>query len=63
QDVGTLNSPAFSHRLNKSLALAHISPAANVAGNKLEVVGEDVTYSAVVENIPFFDNSKSRTHA
>jgi aminomethyltransferase len=63
QDVGTLNSPAFSHRLNKSLALAHISPATNVAGNKLEVVGEDVTYSAVVENIPFFDNSKSRTHA
>ncbi len=63
QDVGTLNSPAFSHRLNKSLALAHVSPAANIAGTQLEVIGEDVTYTAMVENIPFFDSSKSRTHA
>ncbi len=62
-DVGTVNSPAFSHRLNKSLALVHLHPSAASAGTELSVVGDGVRYSARVENIPFFDPGKSRTHA
>jgi aminomethyltransferase len=61
-DVGTVNSPAFSQRLNKSLALAHISPYAATVGTSLELIGDGVTYQAMVEAIPFFDPQKSRTH-
>ena len=63
QDVGMINSPSYSHRLGKSLALVHLSPEACVPGTKLEVVSDDINTSAVVENIPFFDAGKSRTHA
>lgn len=62
-DVGTVNSPAFSHRLNKSLALVHLQPGAAAPGTSLSVVGEGVQYNATVEQIPFFDPQKSRTHA
>ena len=62
-EVGTLNSPAYSHRLGKSLALVHLSKAAAVTGTRLEVVSDDFNASATVEAIPFFDRSKSRTHA
>ncbi len=61
--VGVVNSPAYSHRLQKSLALVHLAPAAATAGTELDVVGDGVTHSAVVEPIPFFDPTKSRTHA
>jgi len=63
QDVGTLNSPGYSHRLGKSLALVHLSPEACAPGTRLEVVSDDINTSAVVENIPFFDAGKLRTHA
>lgn len=42
------------------------SPQAAAASKGAErhvVVGDGVTYSATVESIPFFDPSKSRTHA
>ncbi len=61
--VGTVNSPAFSHRLDKSLALVHVAPAAAVPGTALTVVSESTEYSARVEAIPFFDPDKTRTHA
>ncbi len=62
-DVGTVNSPAYSHRLGKSLALAHIAPSASAAGTALEVVGDDATWTAKVAHTPFYDPDKTRTHA
>ncbi len=63
QEVGVVNSPAWSHRMNKSLALAHLHPNAAVPGTRLSVAGEDFSCEAIVEPIPFFDRDKSRTHA
>ncbi len=63
QNMGTVNSPAFSHRLQKSLALVHLAPGAAEPGTALKVVGNDVEYSALVETTPFFDPQKTRTHA
>ena len=61
--VGTLNSPCWSHRMSKSLALVHLRPDAALPGTILEVSGDGVSATAVVESIPFFDPTKSRTHA
>ena len=62
-DVGVLNSPCWSHRLNKSLALVHLQPHAAAPGTELEVCSDDFNGSARVEATPFFDPTKSRTHA
>lgn len=62
-EVGAVNSPCWSHRLHKSLALVHLQPGASAPGTALEVRGDDFNGSARVEPIPFFDPSKSRTHA
>ena len=63
KQVGVINSPCYSHRLNKSLALVHLSDSARQPGTRLDVVSDDFTGTAVVETIPFFDPSKSRTHS
>ena len=63
REVGVLNSPCWSHRLGKSLALVHLQPEAAVAGTRLQVIGEDTRSDARVENTPFYDPTKSRTHA
>ncbi len=62
EDVGTVNSPGYSHRLGKSLALVHLSPGACTPGTQLELVSDDLNTTATVEAMPFFDPSKSRTH-
>lgn len=62
-NVGVVNSPAYSHRLGKSLALAHVAPNTAAAGTALEAVGDGVTYTAVVHDLPFIDPQKSKTHA
>lgn len=62
-DVGTVNSPAYSRRLNQSLALVHLAPAASIPGTTLTVVGDGVDHAATVAEIPFFDPNKTRTHA
>ena len=62
EDVGTVNSPGYSHRLGKSLALVHLSPGACTPGTQLELVSDDLNTTATVEATPFFDPSKSRTH-
>ena len=61
--VGTLNSPCWSHRLGRSLALVHLHPDTTIPGTRLMVTGGDAASSAVVETIPFFDPGKTRTHA
>ncbi len=63
QEVGTVNSPAYSHRMKKSLALVHLAPSATAIGTKLQVQGDGVAYTATVERVPFHDPDKSRTHA
>ena len=62
EDVGTVNSPGFSHRLNQSLALCHVQPNAATPGTKLEVVSGDINCSATVSAIPFYDPQKLHTH-
>jgi aminomethyltransferase len=63
EDVGVVNSPAWSHRLGKSLALVHLHPNATAPGTRLEVSGDGFSCAATVEQIPFFDPKKTRTHA
>ena len=60
--VGVVNSPCFSHRLNKSLALAHVSPEAARDGTRLDVAGGDINTTAVVVAMPIHDPQKLRTH-
>ncbi len=60
--VGVVNSPCFSHRLNKSLALAHVSPEAANPGTKLAVAGGDISTTATVVAMPIYDPQKLRTH-
>ncbi len=61
-DVGIINSPCFSHRMNKSLALAHIKPGIAV-GAVLRVSGDGIETTATVVQSPVYDPEKSRTHA
>ena len=61
-DVGTVNSPCFSHRMNKSLALAHINAGISV-GSKLQLKGGDIETTCKVVAMPLYDPAKSRTHA
>jgi len=59
--VGIVNSPCYSHRLNKSLALSHVRPQAAMPGTRLEVYGDKLTYAAEVVAMPIFDPQKLRT--
>jgi aminomethyltransferase len=63
QDVGTVNSPCHSHRLGKSLALAHVSPDAASPGTQLQVKGDGIDTTATVVAMPIYDPHKARTHA
>ena len=60
--VGVVNSPCYSHRMGKSLALAHVSPAAAHSGTQLSVAGGDINTKAEVVAMPIYDADKSRTH-
>ena len=61
EDVGVINSPCFSHRMAKSLALAHVQPGVT-AGTTLEVSGGDFATKAKIVSSPIYDPEKSRTH-
>lgn len=64
QAVGTVNSPTFSHRLNQSLALAHIKPELSTVGTQLEIINDaGDLYPAEVSSLPFVDPLKTKTHA
>jgi aminomethyltransferase len=60
--VGVVNGPCFSHRLGKSLALAHVSAEAAAPGTKLELAGGDIETTATVVVMPIYDPEKQRTH-
>lgn len=61
EDVGVVNSPCFSHRMNKSLALAHVWPSIAV-GSVLMVKGDGIDTTAIVVASPIYDPEKSKTH-
>ncbi len=63
KEVGAVNSPGYSHRLGKSLALAHVSPGAAAVGTVLQVRGGDIDTTATVVSIPVYDPQKDKTHA
>lgn len=60
-DIGVVNSPCFSHRMKKSLALAHVKPEITV-GTVLQLTGDAIATTARVINIPVYDPEKSKTH-
>jgi aminomethyltransferase len=59
--VGVVNSPCFSHRLNKSLALAHINPEISI-GTVLTLSADGIETTAVVVPSPIYDPQKANTH-
>lgn len=62
REIGIVNSPCYSHRLGKSLALAHVHPSVKV-GAHLKVMGEGLETTAKVVAMPIYDPNKTRTHA
>lgn len=63
EEVGVVNSPAWSNRMQKSLALVHLHPTAAAPGTELDVASDNLTCGARVEAIPFYDPEKKRVHA
>lgn len=61
QEIGVVNSPCYSHRMQKSLALAHIKPGAPV-GATIQLSSDSVTTDTVVVASPIYDPEKTRTH-
>ncbi len=62
QAVGIINSPCYSNRMGKSLALAHINPGI-AAGSQLAVKSDEINTTAIVAVSPIYDPTKSKTHA
>ena len=60
--VGVVNSPCYSHRMGKSLALAHINPDIAI-GTKLSLSGGGIETTAEVVAMPIYDPTKSNTHS
>lgn len=60
-EVGVVNSPAYSHRMKKSLALVHLRPDIGT-GTTLTLRGQSQEMDVTVEPVPFFDPNKSRAH-
>ena len=63
ETVGVVNSPVWTHRMQKSLALCHVAPNAAAEGTQLALEGETMQCTATVSRIPFYDPEKTRTHA
>ncbi|MBE1284310.1 MAG: aminomethyl transferase family protein [Rhodobacteraceae bacterium] len=61
EEVGVVNSPCYSHRMGKSLALAHVRPGI-AAGTVLQLKSEALQTTAKVVGSPVYDPQKTRTH-
>jgi len=61
--IGVINSPCYSHRLGKSLALAHVTPQSAAIGTRLIVKSEAIETTATVVKMPIYDPEKILTHA
>lgn len=62
EHVGVVNSPCWSHRMAKSLALGHVAVAHAAPGTVLDVAGDGVSTTASIASLPFYDPGKTRTH-
>ena len=62
-NVGIVNSPCYSHRLGKSLALAHVTPNASAVNTKLQVTGGEINTTATIVSMPIYDPQKTHTHS
>ncbi|WP_235815633.1 aminomethyltransferase family protein [Cypionkella psychrotolerans] len=60
-EVGIVNSPCYSHRMGKSLALAHIKPEIAI-GSVLTLSADGIETTATVVQSPVYDPGKTRTH-
>ena len=60
EQVGVVNSPCWSHRMNKSLALCHVASGYAHVNTKLQVVNDENNYSATIQTTPFYDPQKLR---
>ena len=63
KNVGVVNSPVWSHRMNMSLALGHIEPRYSAKGTKVRISGNNVDTTAVITELPIYDPQKTRPHA
>ena len=63
QIVGHVTTPAYSRRLEKSLALVHLIPSAATEGTAMELNGSTVRCRAKAASIPFVDPERRRLHA
>ena len=63
QEVGTINSPGYSKRMQKSLALGHIQPQFAASGTSVHIKGESEEYQATIADLPFYDPQKTKTHS
>jgi len=61
--VGHVTTPAYSRRLQKSLALVHLLPSAAVEGTSMELKGPTIQCPATAASIPFVDPQRKRLHA
>ncbi|WP_170327530.1 aminomethyltransferase family protein [Ruegeria arenilitoris] len=62
ENVGVINSPCYSRRMGKSLALAHVQPGLPV-GTCLSVAGDALSTTAKIVAGPVYDPEKSRTRS
>lgn len=60
--VGVVNSPCYSQRMGKSLALGHVDPSI-ADGTELQLAGGGITTTATVVSLPIYDPKKLKTHA
>ncbi len=63
EKVGHVTTPAFSRRLNKSLALVHLVPRAAKDGTRLDLKGPTIECAATARPIPFVDPGRTRQRA
>lgn len=62
--VGVVHDkPAYSHRMQKSLALARVTPDRAVEGTRLDVARNGETCTATIVKFPVYDPNKERPRA
>nr|WP_254437039.1 glycine cleavage T C-terminal barrel domain-containing protein [Ruegeria arenilitoris] len=61
EEIGVINSHCYSHRMGKSLALAHVRPGIST-GTVLQLKSETLQTAATVVGAPAYDPQKTRTH-
>ena len=61
--VGVVNSPCYSKRMGKSLALGHIDVDCSKPETAVVINTSDKKLNAIVSSLPFYDPKKTKTHS